>query len=213
MFGVSGLRYRLLLPPGSAGGASRRAAIGYGLWSLCWVTGHVAGGGLLGAALGWLGAGLSPGGRLVGVAVLSAGCLAGGLHQLGLIRLPMPQLHRQVPRTWTLRIPWGLVALGYGLQLGCGVATRIRVATTYVVLGCALLSGSAAAGALILGAFGAARSLLPVALGPRFACPRGALSFTLKFDTHEGRVGTLNGAALLAAAVLLAGLTRHSLGL
>jgi hypothetical protein len=174
------------------------------VWALLWVVGHVAGGAVLGAALGWAGALLSAGGQAIALALLGAGCLAGGLHQLGVIRLPMPQVPRQVPRHWLGRLPWSVVALGYGVQLGCGAATRIKVATTYAAFGFALLSGSAAAGALLLGLFGLARSLLPVVLGPGMASPTRSLGFAVDFDAHEKWVGKLNGVALLLTAALLA---------
>ncbi len=211
MFGVSGLRSQQLQAQYEGTGKRHRPWIRYGIWALLWVAGHVAGGVLLGAALGWLGSGLPPATQPAGLVVLSGGCLGMALHQLQVLRLPLPQLHRQVSRLWLVRLPWDLVALGYGLQLGCGVATRIKVATTYAVLGCAFLSGSALAGGFILGAFGAARSVLPVVLGPWVASPKRALSFALKFDDYAGRVGKLNGAVLLAAAGFLAGLAWHTL--
>jgi hypothetical protein len=85
------------------------------------------------------------------------------------------------------------------------VAASGRIATTYAVLGCALLSGSATAGGLILGLFGFARSVAPVCMGPRLASPRKSLAFAVAFDTHEERVHKLNGVILLGVAVLLAG--------
>jgi hypothetical protein len=213
MFGVSGLRYLLLARANGPPAPPRGAGVRYGAWALAWVAGHVAGGAALGAALGWAGSGLSPGGRLAGLGMLGLGCLAGAMHQFGVVRLPLPQLPRQVPRGWMGRLPWDVVAVGYGLQLGCGVATRIKVATTYAVLGCCFLSGSAAAGGLVLGLFGAARAALPVAVGPRVADPAASLAFTLAFDAYEGAVRRLNGAALLAAAAALTGATaRHLLG-
>ena len=75
-----------------------------------------------------------------------------------------------------------------------------------------LLSGSALAGGFILGAFGAARSVLPVVLVPWVASPKSALSFALRLDDYAGRVGTLNGLVLLAAGGILAGLAWHALG-
>jgi hypothetical protein len=137
--------------------------------------------------------------------LLGAACVAAALLQLRLVRLPLPHWPRQVPRTWLLRLPWDLLAWGYGLQLGCGVATRIKMATTHVVLGFALLSGSAAAGALILGCFGAARAVVPVMLGPGVASPTRSLGIALSFDDHEARVARWNGVVLLVTAVVLLG--------
>jgi hypothetical protein len=202
MFGVSGLRAEPLQLPGA--GARLRARAGYALWAFLWVLGHVAGGALLGAALGWAGGGLPARALALRPAILSAGCLVWGLHQLGVVTVPMPEIPRQVSRAWILRLPWGLLALGYGAQLGCGVATRIPVATTYAVLACALLSGDPAAGAAILGLFGAARAAPPAAVGPRLRSRGHALGFALALDRYEGRVHRVNGLALLASAAFFA---------
>src|SRR5262245_50405091 len=137
MFGVSGLRSRQLQVQYQGTGKRHWPWLRYGVWALIWVAGHVAGGALLGAALGWLGSKVLPKPWPAGLVVLSVGSLVLALHQLQVLRLPLPQLHRQVSRLWLLQLPWNLVALGYGLQLGCGVATRIKVATTYAVFGCA----------------------------------------------------------------------------
>lgn len=203
MFGVSGLRYQQLMGRSRTGTRRLRARLAIALWAVCWVTGHVAGGLFLGAALGLLGLLIPAGARPAALGGMVVLCLAAALHQLKLFRLPLPQLHRQVPRTWLAWWPGEMVALGYGLQLGCGVATRIKVASTYVVLGCALLSGSATAGALLLGLFGGARSVLPVLLAPQAASPRSSLLLALSFDEQEERVGKLNGVILLLAAPFL----------
>lgn len=200
MFGVAGLRAERL----TAAAGRRRAYRRYAAWALLWVMGHVAGGALLGAGLGWLGGLVPAGARPAGLLALATLSVAWGLHHLGVLRLPMPQIPRQVPRPWLFTVPWDLIALGYGLQLGCGFATRVVVATTYAVAGCALLSGSATAGAALLAVFGAARSVLPVLLGPRLDSSRKALGFAIAFDRHEALVTRLNGITLLLAAVYFA---------
>src|SRR5262249_21179506 len=98
MFGVAGLGFQRLEAQATGGDAKARHKLKYGLWALHWVAGRLAGGGGLGGALGWLGTWLSPSARAMGIVLLSAGCLAGALHQLQIIRLPLPQLQRQVTR-------------------------------------------------------------------------------------------------------------------
>lgn len=203
MFGVAGQRASLLTPGGARLRSSASALGSYAVWAACWIAGHICGGVLLGAAAGWMGAGLAMRNQVAALTLLSAACVAAALHQFNVIRLPLPELPRQVQRLWIIKYPWNLLAIGFGLQLGCAVATRVKVATTHVVLGCALLSGSAVAGGLILGSFGAARSVLPILIGPRVARPEKSLSTALAFDAYEGLVGKLNGAFLLMAAIWL----------
>src|SRR4051812_13228847 len=141
MFGVSGLRVQMLTRAAPGAAPRARVALRYAVWTLCWVCGHVAGGALLGAGLGWLGGALPP--PPAGVRLPLGGPLGGGgaSPQFGRAGLPLPHCPRQVPRVWMLRLPWDLVALGYGAQLGFGLATRVKTATFYAVLGCALLAG------------------------------------------------------------------------
>jgi hypothetical protein len=203
MFGVSGLCAQRLTPTAPTPAPRLRARLRYALWVCCWVVSHVAGGALLGGALGWLGARLSPAAQAVGLGAASAGCLAGALHHLGVVELPLPHCPRQVPRAWMFRWPCELTALGYGLQLGSGVLTRIKSASFHAALGLALLCGSAAGGATVLGLFGLARALPAGLLGPWLASPVASLAFARRLEGHGGWVGRLNGAALLAGAALL----------
>jgi hypothetical protein len=211
MFGVAGLRGQSLIASSNEGGWVLRAKLRYGAWAFLWILGHVLGGSLVGATLGWSGAMLSPQGRTLGVMVLSICCLAWGLHQLGVFRLPMPQLSRQVARSWLLKLPWNLVALGYGVQLGCGLATRITVATTYAVVGCTIVAGSAAEGAALMGLYGAARGFFPVLVGAKLTSPQRALGFAVGFDVYERSVGKLNGLILVTSAVIFAVISWHGL--
>ena len=45
--------------------------------------------------------------------IVAAVLLLGGLYHLGLFRVPMPQMHRQVPRHWMFRWSLTWVAVGY----------------------------------------------------------------------------------------------------
>lgn len=152
-------------------------------------------GALLGAAGEALPAGWIP--RLWLAAAVA--CFGWALHEFGLLRLPMPQLHRQVQRHWMQRLPWNLVALGYGLQLGSGVVTRIPTAATYATLLCALLSGSGWKGALIMGTFGLSRSWLPVMIGRRVQSPESSMYYAWLFQSQQAAVKRVTGASLLLA--------------
>lgn len=198
MFGVTGLRFRLLADGGGGPSLPR-----FFLWSLVWVFGHALGGVVLGAALGWFGSGLEPALQPGAIVLMACTCFGLGMHQFGWLRWPLPQWRRQVRRQWMQELPWNVVALGYGVQLGCGVGTYIPVATTYAALSFALLSGSPPAGAMTMGLFGVARSLAPVAVAPYIASPLRSLRFAAAVDRYEPWVFRVNGCLLLLAAAAL----------
>src|ERR1019366_3100554 len=113
MFAVSGLCFKVLESdsPGLFG-----KAVGYANWSVLCLIGHGIGGVAVGAALGSVGGWLSPPPWMA--AVLGIACVFWAFQEVRLIPNGLPQWHRQVQRRWVGRLPWMLVALGYGVQLG-----------------------------------------------------------------------------------------------
>lgn len=130
------------------------------------VLGAALGGLLLGtgtAVLALVGAGLPAPGVLAATAALV--CLAADLRLL-----PLPVHPRQVDETWlrTYR-PW-VYGVGFGAQIGAGLATYVMTAATYLLVALAALTGSPAV-ALGCGlVFGVVRGLA-VLLGARVATP------------------------------------------
>src|SRR4029078_4366719 len=117
--------------------------------------GAVATAGLLGLAFG---AALPAGGAAAaaGVAVFA---LLEAAAELGLVRLPLPQMRHQVPERWRERYPQPLTALLYGAGLGFRFATYLPAATVRLVaVGVAALAGPAS-GAAVLAAFGLGRGV------------------------------------------------------
>lgn len=201
MFGVAGLRASL--QPDIDRSRASRPMNTFTVWSALFVLGHVTGGTCMGSAVGALGA-LLPGSWFApATAGLSMLCVALAMHEFGVVRLPMPQLHRQVQRDWMRSKHWNLVAFGYGMQLGCAIATRIPSTTAYAVMGFAFLSGAWRKGALIMGVFGLFRSWAPVFIGPHVTSPDGSLHYAMLFNANEARIKTLAGTALLTAAILI----------
>ncbi len=77
-------------------------------------------------------------------------------HELGLIRVPVPQSRWQVPRSWrTLSPP--IAAAAYGFPLGLGVMTGIPVGTFYVAAIWTFLVGDPLLGAISMGIYGMGR--------------------------------------------------------
>src|SRR4051794_21733256 len=116
-------------------------------------------GALLGAAGGLVALAATARAGLVAVAVAVAVTvdLVPGLH--------VPGPRRQVNEAWLHRYRGWVYGAGFGLQLGLGVTTIVSTAAVYATGAAAFLAGSAAAGALVGGAFGLARAATLLAAG------------------------------------------------
>ena len=120
--------------------------------------GAIGAGGAGGALLGALGSLLldRPHAGLV-LAIVAAAVVA------DLAGLRPPSSRRQVNEDWLGRYRGWVYGVGFGGQLGVGVATIVTTAATYAAVALAFVSGSAGLGALIGGVYGVVRaaSLLP----------------------------------------------------
>ncbi|HYZ63829.1 MAG TPA: hypothetical protein VE650_15385 [Acetobacteraceae bacterium] len=175
-------------------------------WSItvtAFAVGATVAGAALGAALGWVGSLLLPGGlgreaRLVVLAGAVALAIA-----LDVVPRGVPGPRRQVNERWLDEYRGWVYGLGYGAQLGLGVTTVVSSAGTYVAMAAALLTGLPGAGALIMGCFGAIRGLTLLA-GAGVRTPPQLLAMHRAMGRWQrrarwGGVGVL--AAMLAVAV------------
>ena len=99
-----------------------------------------------GAALGWaLGsAGAWAGGGSTHAAWAAAAIVAAYAgREAGLLRLPIPQLRRQVPQRWREVLPLPATAFLYGAGLGLGFVTYVPVATFAAVVAAVVLADPA----------------------------------------------------------------------
>jgi cytochrome c biogenesis protein CcdA len=151
---------------------------------------------LLGALLGAAGA-LLPGGRAPLLAV-AAVALAAAVREAGLLRLPLPQLRRQVPDGWRSSLPLPAWSFGYGAGLGAGMLTYQPVATFWVACAGAVAIGRPLVGAACLAFFGAGRALMVIL--PSRTDPSAAAARLAGYALAVRRV---NAAALTALAALL----------
>jgi sulfite exporter TauE/SafE len=202
MFGVSGLRLKMLR---SGDRGPTLTMIFYAAWSALYLSGHALGAVVVGGMLGMVGSHwpllpLLP--RVT--AAISILCLFWAVQEARLSANGWPQWHRQVQRHWLGRLPWTLIALGYGFQLGSAVLTRIKIRTTYAALMIALASGSAVAGATIMLGFGAARALPPLLQGPFVASPDRAIRLAVAIDRFDRTIIRANAALLAFAGLVLA---------
>ncbi len=123
--------------------------------------GAVASAATAGAVLGWVGSHLSDGAwrwwAMMAVVVVA------GVADLARIRPPGPR--RQVNEDWIGRYRGWVYGVGFGAQLGLGVATFVVTWGVWATILVAALSGSSLAGGLIGLAFGIGRTVPPVAAG------------------------------------------------
>jgi hypothetical protein len=152
-----------------------------------------------GAALGALGSAVLPArpGVVVLLAAIGVAIVVDGLP----IAVPGPR--RQVDERWLDRYRGWVYGAGYGAQLGLGVTTIVSSAATYVAVLAAFLTGSAPAGAVVLGCFGAVRGLIPLATA-------GVRNQRQLLDFHRAlgrwRAPARWGAVAALAAMLVLGL-------
>lgn len=124
---------------------------------------HAVGATLSAAAIGLL---LGGAGALLGAPWGAAGLVAlatvAGLYAareaLGL-KIPLPNLHRQVPQWWRTFFDPPVASLLYGLGLGVGFLTYLSFGTYVAVAAGAVLSGDPLVGAALCAPFGLARGL------------------------------------------------------
>jgi hypothetical protein len=162
-------------------------------------------GAALGALLSALGALVLPDGlgldaRVAALAVVVALAIA-----LDAIPRPVPGPHRQVNERWLEEFRGWVYGVGYGAQLGLGVTTVVSSAGTYVAMVAAFLAERAAAGALIVGCFGAIRGLTLLA-GARVRTPPQLLAMHSAMGEWQWRArwgGVAVLVAMLAVALLV----------
>jgi hypothetical protein len=122
------------------------------------LVGAVLSGGAVGALLGLVGAApvrtMSLEVRLGALAIATTAGVVLDAH-VGGLRLPTPV--RQVNEEWMSRYRGWVYGLGFGIQLGSGVATIVTTSAVYVTLAAAALSGGLGAGAAIGATFGLVR--------------------------------------------------------
>lgn len=172
------------------------------------LAGAIAGGSLVGAALGWFGHLLK---SAIGSAellfIVTAGlALSYALHELQLVTLPMPQRHWQVPASWRSTYRPSVAATMYGFGLGVGFLTHVTTAAFYAVCGLVVSIGDPVSGAVVFGMYGLGRGLPPFALVLVSPSLGDAWRHDLVASIDARLVHLANGAALglVGAYVVLA---------
>jgi hypothetical protein len=160
------------------------------------VTWFIIGALIGGVALGATGAVLALGVRALGpseatvLGVVAVTALIAFASDLELFGFRLPIHHRQVNERWLDQFRAWVYGIGFGFQIGMGLATYIMTAALYLLLVMAALSQSALT-AVVLGAvFGLVRGLA-VLLGRSITSPDSLRSFHRRFSAAGPRVRLL----------------------
>ena len=117
------------------------------------------------------------------------------------LRVPVPQLRRQVPDWWRTYFGRPLAAFLYGAGLGVGFFTFLGHGTLVVVTVGAAATGRPLLGALVMAPFGLARGLAPL-VAARSEEPEDGRRLVDRLSSMSGRLRSgLNGLALAAVVV------------
>jgi hypothetical protein len=134
-------------------------------------------------------------------------------HVLG-VRVPVPQLRRQVPNWWRSFFPLPLASFLYGVGLGVGFFTYLSYGTLVVVSVAAVASGDPLVGALLLAPFGMVRGL-SAAVAFRARTPDEGAALVDRLARSASRAGwrLAHGVVLLAVVVTSLAAFRDRAGL
>ena len=193
---------------------TERAQHHFGVTAGWFVVGSVLGGATLGviAALGasaMSAAGLSSDTALAILAVLA---LVAAAVDAGVFGIRPPFFRRQVNEDWLPRYRGWLYGVGFGWQVGVGIATYIMTAAVFLTVAVGVLTASPAAAFAIAVLFGLVRGLT-VFLTAKVHTPAQLASFHRRFDAWAEPIRRAVIALELVAALCAAGVAWGVVGL
>jgi hypothetical protein len=154
----------------------------YGVTAAWFIAGSALGGLCLGACIALLSAGigalhLSP---MTLAAVSAVCCLLAAALDAGMGGIALPVHHRQVNERWLDQFrPW-VYGMGFGWQIGTGLATYIMTAAVYLLIAVAALTANPAVALIVGVVFGSVRGLA-VLLGRGIEGPDSLRTFHRRF--------------------------------
>ena len=119
------------------------------------------------------------------------------------IRIPLPQLRRQVPDWWRTYFGRPLAAFLYGAGLGVGFLTFLGHGTLVVVTAGVASTGRPLLGALVMAPFGLARGLAPL-VAARSEAPEDGRSLVDRLSSMSGHLRRASNALALAGVAFAA---------
>jgi cytochrome c biogenesis protein CcdA len=125
------------------------------------------------------------------------------LREVGIFRVPAPQICRQVPERRRHQMSNEKASLCYGLELGVGIVTRIPISSFYVIVIWALLTGSLALGCISVVGFGVGKALPVILLAGSQRPLNSEFSLINTLSNWQRPVHYLNGLILCFVAIIL----------
>jgi hypothetical protein len=179
----------------------------WGVTVAAFTLGSTAGGAALGALAAAAGALLAVAGRPPAPVVLAVAALAAAAGCLADLRpdaFALPTVRRQVNEDWLDGYRGWVVGVGFGAQLGAGLATIVTTAAVHLVFALALLAGihQPRAGLAIGALFGLARAL-PLLAAARATGPAGLAALHGRLERLAPAARHLTTALLGLAALAL----------
>lgn len=178
----------------------------YGLTVAWFLLGALVGGatlGLLAAGLALVVAAVDPS-TTAALAAVGALALVAAAFDARSLGITLPGHGRQVNESWLTRYRSWVYGVGFGWQIGVGLATYIVTAAVYLTVVAAALTGSAAVAFGICLAFGLVRGLA-IFLGVRLTTQQRLVEFHRRFEAAREPSRRVTIGALLAVGVLGAG--------
>ena len=123
------------------------------------IAGSLFGGAAIGVTAGALGRVIVPDQPTAAAAIITACALLGAAFDARLAGLRLPTITRQVDERWLQKYRGWVYGLGFGVQLGTGLATIASSAAVYLMVVAALLTRSLVAGTVIGVTFGLVRGV------------------------------------------------------
>ena len=164
----------------------------------CFALGALCASFALGALLGFAGALLGAERAVLAVAALA---LVAAAREAGLLRVPLPQLRKQVPERWRASLPLPVWTFGYGAGLGAGFVTYQPFATFWVACAAAVALARPLPGAVCFAFYGLGRALMVAWPHRSGADPTEGVERLVR---HRRALAGANVLALVACAALLA---------
>ncbi|HEY4378142.1 MAG TPA: hypothetical protein VGM93_13330, partial [Acidimicrobiales bacterium] len=128
-----------------------------------------------------------------------------GWSDLGFLGRSAPFFKRQVDDAWLSRYRSWVYGIGFGWQIGAGLATYIMTAAVFLTVVLAALSGSPAAAFGIAVLFGLARGLA-VLLSARLTTPASMMALHGRLEALEAPVRNTVAVVQLVVAAVAAGI-------
>ncbi|MEY2432760.1 MAG: hypothetical protein QOC92_2485 [Acidimicrobiaceae bacterium] len=189
-----------ITPFGERGRNNRFAVVAW-----FFIAASLLGGGAIGLVAGAIGQLVVPDQPTVIGVVIVALALVGAVLDARLGGLRLPTITRQVDERWLQKYRGWVYGSGFGVQLGTGLATIVSSAAVYLMLVCALLTRSVAAGAVIGAVFGAVRGA-SILLARRVRTPDALRQFHRRLAANATRSERISVAAqgLISVAAMVA---------